>query len=312
MSFFRYWAAVVLCLVFTSTVSATVSITPITEDRHVYVEASYSDASGTGNNTDSRMAVFAAPFMQSIATSVIGMTTTASANASQNSSITATSISASGSGDATADTFDQTLDFASGNGISVCDITFSIACDANYRMSGSRSALTFHTCFANIALYSGLNALQVFGAGGPDPGGLFDVTGTLTAGTYRLRAEATGTASASYGTSDAGVASFDVTLSISSQAGVGPGPALELALLQNHPNPVTQATAIPFVLPEEGHVTLRMFDALGRAVTTLVDGNLPAGPHEIAWDAAERPEGVYFYLLEVGGRAITKKLVVRQ
>ena len=47
-------------------------------------------------------------------------------------------------------------------------------------------------------------------------------------------------------------------------------------------------------------MSLRVFDLRGRLVETLVDGPLPAGPHEVAWDAHGVPAGVYFVQLSNG------------
>jgi len=90
-------------------------------------------------------------------------------------------------------------------------------------------------------------------------------------------------------------------------------------LLQNSPNPVTRSsTSIRYRIPEGPafqRVQLRIFDANGRLVRTLVDGEQPPGFHELAWDgrdAAGRAvaSGIYPYRLQVAGESFTRKMVV--
>ncbi len=75
------------------------------------------------------------------------------------------------------------------------------------------------------------------------------------------------------------------------------------ALQQNAPNPFNPRTTIAFSLDLPAHATLAVFDVRGRHVRTLLDADLPAGPHARLWDstdAAGRPvaAGVYIYRLE--------------
>lgn len=85
-------------------------------------------------------------------------------------------------------------------------------------------------------------------------------------------------------------------------------------LLANHPNPFNPSTTISFNLAASGPVTLRVFDAAGRAIRTLALAELrPAGHHDIAWDGCDdggRPVagGVYFYRLDADGCADTRKM----
>jgi serine protease len=86
-------------------------------------------------------------------------------------------------------------------------------------------------------------------------------------------------------------------------------------LAQNTPNPFRQGTAIRFQVPLTEAVTLRIYDALGRQVRSLVDGQLPLGEYEVTWDGkGERGErlsaGMYFYRLVTENSTIMKKLVL--
>jgi len=73
----------------------------------------------------------------------------------------------------------------------------------------------------------------------------------------------------------------------------------DFALGPAFPNPFDHSTTIPFELRNPGYVTLTVFDALGRKVATLVEGDWrTTGPHSIEWSASEAPSGTYFYHLE--------------
>src|SRR6267143_951506 len=81
-------------------------------------------------------------------------------------------------------------------------------------------------------------------------------------------------------------------------------------LHQNYPNPFNPATSIHYDVPRASHVTLRIFDILGREVRTLVNQDLRAGSYNIQWDAGMAPSGVYFYRLTGDNFVGTKKLVL--
>ncbi|MBU1299414.1 MAG: T9SS type A sorting domain-containing protein, partial [Bacteroidetes bacterium] len=82
------------------------------------------------------------------------------------------------------------------------------------------------------------------------------------------------------------------------------------SLEQNYPNPFNPATTISFSLPSKSFVSLKVFDALGREVATLLSEELPAGTYSQQWNAASLPSGVYFYRLQSGSFIETKKLVL--
>jgi len=89
----------------------------------------------------------------------------------------------------------------------------------------------------------------------------------------------------------------------------------QVMLKQNVPNPFNPSTSIAIGLPEAGLVKLLIYDATGRLVRRLVDGELPAGFRSVTWqgidDAGNRvSSGVYFYRLETAGKSITKKMVL--
>lgn len=81
-------------------------------------------------------------------------------------------------------------------------------------------------------------------------------------------------------------------------------------LLQNYPNPFNPTTQISFRLAEGGDVTLRIYDILGREVSTLVDERLQAGNHSKTFDANGLGGGVYFYRLQSGQNSQTRKMLL--
>ena len=84
----------------------------------------------------------------------------------------------------------------------------------------------------------------------------------------------------------------------------------EFALFQNYPNPFNPATAISYQLPAVSHVTLKVFDLLGREVATLVNEVKQAGSYTVTWDAARLASGIYLCRLQAENFTETKKLIL--
>ncbi len=70
-----------------------------------------------------------------------------------------------------------------------------------------------------------------------------------------------------------------------------------IRLYQNYPNPFNSSTVIKYDLPINGHVTLKIYDVLGREVTTLVNEYKEKGFYEVSWNAQSITSAVYFYKL---------------
>ena len=85
-----------------------------------------------------------------------------------------------------------------------------------------------------------------------------------------------------------------------------------LMLAPNYPNPVREATVFTFHLPAASPVRLKLFDLLGREVTTIAEGQFGPGQHQVRWSAAGLVPGMYLYSLEVGGKQITRRMVLTQ
>jgi serine/threonine protein kinase len=81
-------------------------------------------------------------------------------------------------------------------------------------------------------------------------------------------------------------------------------------LYQNYPNPFNPSTTIKYSIPTTSYVTLKVYDILGREVTTLINEAKPTGTYEVKWNAVNLPSGVYFYQLTAGNYTATKKLLL--
>jgi hypothetical protein len=81
-------------------------------------------------------------------------------------------------------------------------------------------------------------------------------------------------------------------------------------LSQNFPNPFNPSTSIQFTLPSRMYTTLKVYDMLGREVATLIDGFQESGSHDVKFDAAHLPSGVYLYRISTDTFTETKKLVL--
>lgn len=81
-------------------------------------------------------------------------------------------------------------------------------------------------------------------------------------------------------------------------------------LLANRPNPFSHSTIIEFSLPRRQQVTLTLHDILGRAIRTLLDGDVDAGYHMIALNSDDLSNGVYSYVLRSDSAVMTRRCVV--
>lgn len=80
--------------------------------------------------------------------------------------------------------------------------------------------------------------------------------------------------------------------------------------LENYPDPFNPTTMISYQLPMNGHVTLEVYDVLGRLVTTLVDGYQSAGGHSVQFNADNLASGVYFCRLTASGTELVRKMIL--
>jgi photosystem II stability/assembly factor-like uncharacterized protein len=83
-------------------------------------------------------------------------------------------------------------------------------------------------------------------------------------------------------------------------------------LFQNYPNPFNPTTNISFILPIQSRVTLKIFDILGREITTLLNEEKKEGTYLIPFNGTLLASGVYFYRLQAGSFVQTKKLLLQK
>jgi len=85
---------------------------------------------------------------------------------------------------------------------------------------------------------------------------------------------------------------------------------LRFSLSQNYPNPFNPATEFRFTVPDARFVSLKVFDLLGREVSTLVSEKRQAGTYTVQWNGGDCASGVYFYQLRAGDLVDTKKMLL--
>ncbi len=82
------------------------------------------------------------------------------------------------------------------------------------------------------------------------------------------------------------------------------------SLEQNYPNPFNPSTIIKYSIPELSKVVIKVYNALGKEITTLVNEEKPAGVYDLKMNAAGLASGVYFYQLRAGDVVQTKKMIL--
>ncbi len=83
-----------------------------------------------------------------------------------------------------------------------------------------------------------------------------------------------------------------------------------VALSQNYPNPFNPVTSISYQLDEPGFVSLKVYDAMGREVATLVDAMKDEGTHTVQFNGKNLPSGSYVYRMIANGKTIEKRMML--
>ena len=111
----------------------------------------------------------------------------------------------------------------------------------------------------------------------------------------------------SYGGQDIFVAAIDDISSTDEGLSLIPS---KTQLYQNYPNPFNPSTTIKYQIPELSFVVIKVYDLLGKEITTLVYEEKPAGAYEVEFDAFSFTSGIYFYRINFGDFAATKKMIL--
>ena len=107
-----------------------------------------------------------------------------------------------------------------------------------------------------------------------------------------------------------GTIHYSEPISVSSLTSIKEVAPIEFALEQNYPNPFNPSTTVRYQIPEVSHVSLRVYDMLGREVATLVDEVRDAGFYEAVFDASSLASGMYIYRLQAKERSQVRKLLL--
>jgi len=84
----------------------------------------------------------------------------------------------------------------------------------------------------------------------------------------------------------------------------------EFVLSQNYPNPFNPETKIAYSIPVKGHVSLKIYNSIGKEVASLVNRSQNSGNYEVRFDGASLNSGVYFYKIQVNDFVQTKKMIL--
>ncbi|MCH7760074.1 T9SS type A sorting domain-containing protein, partial [candidate division TA06 bacterium] len=119
---------------------------------------------------------------------------------------------------------------------------------------------------------------------------------------------------------DEGSLSTEIDILGTYQVQLGPHPLLPslpkvYTLSQNIPNPMGKVTVILYQLPNDSHVSLKIYNILGQVVKTLINGQEKAGFYSVPWEGKDdtgrnMTSGIYFYTFQAGDFKQTKKLVL--
>ena len=90
----------------------------------------------------------------------------------------------------------------------------------------------------------------------------------------------------------------------------GDVPPAVFELKQNYPNPFNPISEIGFRIAEAGHVTLKVYDLIGREVATLLNERKTPGSYTVRFDAGDLATGIYLYRLTAGTFVQTRKMIL--
>jgi subtilisin family serine protease len=126
---------------------------------------------------------------------------------------------------------------------------------------------------------------------------------------YIKVADTQGREAFSPGTTPAQLHSFTASTTITNIISNGSIPNT-FALKQNSPNPFNPTTKINFDIPVQSFVSIKIYDMTGREINELVNTGLTAGSYSVSFDGSKLSSGVYYYRIEAGSFAETRKMLL--
>ncbi len=84
----------------------------------------------------------------------------------------------------------------------------------------------------------------------------------------------------------------------------------QLLLFQNFPNPFNPETTIKFGIPQQEHISLKIFDILGREVRTLLDEVKDEGTYRIRFNSLGLASGIYIYRINSNNSSVSRKMII--
>lgn len=137
--------------------------------------------------------------------------------------------------------------------------------------------------------------------------GVYIGTGSFGEVNYKIRAKDAQTHYSSY----TSTISFDFQgLQKRSSLIFQEGTPKEYQLSANYPNPFNPSTMIEFQIPQEGFVSLKVYNTLGEEIATLVNKNLNIGKYSVNFTATDLPSGLYIYKLQTNNFTSSKKMLL--
>lgn len=143
-------------------------------------------------------------------------------------------------------------------------------------------------------------------------GNVVDVISSTSSNPFTLTAPSGGTylVNAGYKNPSKRWDSMSVAISVTDVRDNNLEPVSTYKLYNNYPNPFNPSTKIKYSIPLKSNVNLQIYDAAGKEVASLVNGEQAVGDHEINFDAENLTSGVYFYKLHAGSFIQTKKMLL--
>lgn len=84
----------------------------------------------------------------------------------------------------------------------------------------------------------------------------------------------------------------------------------DFELYQNYPNPFNPTTNIKFAIPSSEHISIKVYDILGRLVDVLIDDQVNPGVHELKFTADEKASGIYILRMSTGKKSLSRKMLL--